>query len=143
MMSDELTDLERGVIEKLLAGEHPVLELLREQSRTCRLKKRELTGCGFFTELEMDRTVKAAPTVQENLRIGGVKARIAGLEHGAGFVLFVSGGYLDMLEGYSYDEPWPEAITDFELTYVDGSRDVAALQLDCSGTKSTGPPPKK
>jgi hypothetical protein len=137
MMSDELTDLERRVIEKLLAGEHPVLEALREQFRTCRVKKRELTGCGFFTELEMSRSVKAAPTGQQNLRIGDVAARIAGLEHGAGFVLFVSGGYLDMLEGYSYDESWPESITDFELAYVDGSRDVAALQLDSCGTKST------
>lgn len=130
MIVDELTDLERNVLEKLLAGAHPVLQALRQQLWGCRVRSRELTGYGFFTELQIDRTVPTAPTSVERLRIGDVNAKIAGLEHGAGFVLFVNGGYLDMLEGYSYDEPWPEAISDFELSYAGGARDLRSLQLD-------------
>lgn len=130
MMSHDLTDLERSVIDKLLAGEHPVLEALRGQLRSCRVRSRELTGCGFFTELQVDRGLRVAPTSAEKLRIGDVNAKIGGLEHGAGFVLFVKDGYLDMLEGYSYEEPWPESIDEFELSYTGESRDVESLQLD-------------
>lgn len=130
MTAHDLTDLERGVLDKLLAGEHPVLEALRRQLGSCRVKSRELTGSGFFTELQVDRTLPGAPTRAENLRIGDVNAKIAGLKHGAGFVLFVNAGYLDMLEGFSYDEPWPESAGEFEVRYTGGSRDVRSLQLD-------------
>lgn len=128
-MGTELTEFERAVLDKLLDGDHAVLKALREQLRTCSVRKREMTGCGFFTELEVDRTLAAAPTNVEKLRIGDAEARITGLEHGAGFVLFVREGYLDMLEGYSFDEPWPAAITGFTLAYSGGSRDMNALQL--------------
>jgi hypothetical protein len=45
-----------------------------------------------------------------------------GLEHGAGFELLVKDGYLRMLEGYSYDEPWPDSIHTFDLYYESGSQ---------------------
>lgn len=130
MMSYDLTDLERGVLHKLLAGEHPVLEALRGQLGSCRVGRRELTGCGFFTELQVDRTLPAAPTSAQKLRIGDVIATITGLKHGAGFVLFVKAGYMDMLEGYSYDEPWPESVSEFDVGYTGEPRDVRSLQLD-------------
>jgi len=40
-----------------------------------------------------------------------------GLQYGAGFLIFVRDGTLKMLEGYSYSEPWPELIREFELSY--------------------------
>ena len=130
MMPQDLTELERSVLDKLLTGEHPVLEALRRQLCGCRVRKRELTGCGFFTELQVDRALPAAPTIAKKLRIGDVEAKITGLEQGAGFVLFVNNGYLDMLEGYSYDEPWPESVSEFELRYTGESRGVESLHLD-------------
>lgn len=63
-------------------------------------------------------------TEHSNFYVDGVVAEIAGLEHGAGFVVFVRGGHLDTLEGYSYDEPWPEAIHDFQLSYRTEPRNV-------------------
>jgi len=38
--------------------------------------------------------------------IGDVHAELAGLSHGAGFVLFIKDGRLDCLEGLTYDEAW-------------------------------------
>ena len=64
------------------------------------------------------------------MRIGDVYAEIPGLEHGAGFVLYIKDGYLDMLEGYSYDEPWPSSVEGFALHYSSGERDVRSLRLD-------------
>jgi hypothetical protein len=133
MTDDGLTALERAVLNALLAGEHPSLEALRAQLRTGCVRKRELTGCGFLTELEVDRRLAPARVLPE-LRLGDVDARIAGLEHGAGFVLLVKEGYLDVLEGYSYDEPWPALADEFSLSYEGGSRDLAALHLD-AGSK--------
>ena len=133
-MNDELTSLEERLMKLLLAGDDPVLAMLRCQLRSSRVESRELTGCGFFTYVAVDRSAAEAVAGHPSLRFGDVDAVISGLEHGAGFVLFVEGGYLDNLEGYSYDEPWPaNDITDFELRYTGGVRDLAALGLDPSG----------
>lgn len=72
----------------------------------------------------------SAPVSKRELRIKDVDAEIEGLKHGAGFILLVSEGYLDQLEGYSYDEPWPKQIGQFEVRYqTGGERDLAALDL--------------
>ncbi len=39
------------------------------------------------------------------------------MKYGAGFLVFIDNGYFDMLEGYAYDEPWPDQITGFTLSY--------------------------
>jgi hypothetical protein len=51
-----------------------------------------------------------------------VNATIDGLAHGAGFVLFVRGGRIETLEGFSYDEPWPPRVERFLLAYVQEPR---------------------
>lgn len=135
MTSDELTTFEAGLMEMLLAGDNPVLQTLRCQLRGSRVKSRELTGCGFFTYFGVDRSAAMAVSGHPSLRISDVDAVIPGLEHGAGFVLFVEDGYLDNLEGYSYDELWPtEDITAFKLRYTGGVRDLGTLGIDPSGT---------
>ena len=45
-----------------------------------------------------------------------VSARIDGMEHGAGFVLWVEDGVLETLEGFSYVEPWPDLSARYELS---------------------------
>jgi hypothetical protein len=112
-----MTDLERAVLTKFLDGDHPVLELLRRQLETCKAGTREFTGAGFFTNLIVDESL--ARPVECNLRLGDVGAhQVVGLQHGAGFVLYVDKGMLNMLEGYNYGEPWPEQISGFKLHYI-------------------------
>jgi len=125
MTSQSLTYFEKSVLDKLLAGDDPVLEALRGQMRSCRVVGRTFTGCGFFTDLQVEPSVPAAEVPGGTLRIGDVSAKIKGLLHGAGFVLFVENGYLAFLEGYSYDEPWPEVVDTFELHYDGTLRDVS------------------
>jgi hypothetical protein len=117
MSNDErlLNAFERAVLEKLLDGNHPVLAALRTQLDSCEVSSREFTGVGFFTNLKPDRSVGPAPTSRPRIHITGVDAKMSGLKHGAGFVLFVMDGYLDFLEGFSYDEPWPPVISKFSL----------------------------
>lgn len=52
-----------------------------------------------------------------DFELGDVDARIDGLEYGAGFLLFVRNGYMTMLEGYSYEKPWPTDLPTFKLAY--------------------------
>src|SRR5580693_5685487 len=109
-----LNSLEKAVLNELLAGEHSVLVTLREQLKVLSVLERTMTGSGFFTRFFLPLPVPSLPLRFEKLRFGDVKAKMPELEYGAGFLLFLEKGYLDMLEGFSYEEPWPENIKSFE-----------------------------
>ena len=115
-MNCEMTTFEREVMTMLLSGEDTVLCTLRQQLSVSQVKGRELTGTGFFTTFLVP---KEAPRVsgQGDFHLGNVIAKVDGLENGAGFVLFVKNGAIDFLEGYSYDEAWPNEIKRFKLAH--------------------------
>ena len=94
------------------------------------MANRRLTGVGFFTTLSVPP--QAAPlTDRKSIRFGDVTAQINGLEHGAGFVLFVDDCVINFLEGFSYGEPWPDNTDDFQLSYMGKpARDLAYLQKE-------------
>ena|SRR5438094_1179595 len=118
----DLTQLEQAVLEKFLDGDHDVLSVLRRQLQGIRATKREFTGVGFYTNLA---TPADSFRVQGNrsFELSDVLANMPGLTVGAGFVLFVRDGLLATLEGYTFsNEPWPAAVTTFELSYRVGSR---------------------
>lgn len=111
----ELSQFEKEILDAILEGDHPVLEVLRQQVRTCRVRKREFTGAGFYTWLTVPPD---APQTSPSgtFTLSGAHAELAGLDHGAGFVLFVTNGILDNLEGFSYDEPWPETMGTYTIS---------------------------
>jgi hypothetical protein len=109
MDAQGLTSLEHDVIEALLKADHPVFDSLRLQFARCRAVSREYTGVGFFTTLAVPASV--SPAGVDGLALSDVHAELVGLEHGAGFVLWVEQGLLNQLEGFTYDgQPWPEAV---------------------------------
>ena len=131
-----LTSLERAVFEKLLAGDSPILATLRRQVESAVVAKREMTGVGFFTTVSvLDPSIRLPD--HRSLTIGDVFAEIDGLKNGAGFVLFVKDGGIHMLEGFSYDEPWPKEVGKFHVAYSTGEqRDPKEIeQLESSGPK--------
>jgi hypothetical protein len=86
-----LNEFEQAVLEKMLAGEHPVLATLREQSERGRVANRQHSGVGFFCEFELGSD---APALRGNFHIGDVCADLEGLAHGVGLVLFIRDGRL-------------------------------------------------
>ena len=118
-----LNKFENAVLAKLLAGDHPLLADLRSQAERVRLASREYTGAGLYCTFEAPPDM---PLLAQHLdfHFGDVDAKIDGLKYGAGFVVFIRGGRLDTLEGYCYDEPWPEVIDDFELSYQSEPRNL-------------------
>lgn len=123
-----LNDLERAVLDKLLVGDEPSFACLRAQQQRMRVAKREYSGVGFFTEFTHPPD---APRLQgaKGIRFGDVLADIRGLEHGAGFLLFIDDGLITMLEGYTNsNEPWPTDVEAFELRYWGPNRDLSAFR---------------
>lgn len=120
--------LEDQVLKMLLEGDDPTLDVLRTQLANARRQPRELSGVGFFRHFEL---TAPSPTLPNSASIwfGDVSADIEGLQHGAGFVLFVDKGMISMLEGYTYGEEWPTQIARFSVQYLTGdTRDLTSLR---------------
>ena len=98
----------------LLAGDGPTLEQLRRQLEVATVSSREHSGVGFFTNFEVPAELRLS---FNTLHLEGVEATIAGLQYGAGFVVFISDGVIDCLEGFTYGEDWPAEVTEFTLRY--------------------------
>lgn len=114
-----LNPLEVAVLQALFAGDHPALEILRNQARNSKVQERTLTGAGFFSHLELVAPCPRLPS-RPSLRIGDVLAEVPGLEAGMGFLVYIDDGLLTALEGYTFEEPWPENLDRFSLSYVGG-----------------------
>ena len=63
---------------------------------------RENSGTGFFTELSVDSSL-AAPLGSQG-PLGHLATDLSELDHGMGFVVFLTTGYVSLIEGYSYEE---------------------------------------
>ncbi len=135
MYGDPLTPLERDVIATLLRHSHPVMDALRAQSAVCRIKSRQRTGVGFDTDIIVPQAL--AVTGLDPITLTDVHAEIEGLEHGAGFALWIRDGMLDSLEGFTYDGKWPDEVghyvvrvpaSDFQLGTTDLQRLGRAMQ---------------
>jgi|SRR6266850_3312926 len=118
-MHSSLNSLENTVLEMLLAGDNDRLTLLREQLKRAQVSSRKMTGVGFYTEFAVPPAIPRVPG-RPTFRLGDVSGTAANVRNGLGFVLFVSDGALSMLEGYTYDELWPDEVRDLILEYSGG-----------------------
>ncbi len=123
----ELTALERAVLEKLFAGDHRSFPVFRAQVERVRVLERTLSGVGFFSDLMVPEEVPAASLAKDPLWFGDVVADVEGSSRGAGFVVRIANGRLEMLEGFTFDEPWPPESVRFELRYEPFPRQLSAL----------------
>lgn len=122
----KLTTLESKVLGMLLAGEEPELAMLRAQADSAEAADRRLSGAGFYTKFVHPAESLRLPG-RPTFHLGDVDADSPQLAHGAGFVLFVKGGVIDVLEGYTYDDPWPTDEASIRLSYEGGVRNRGAI----------------
>lgn len=109
-----LTPLEQAVMDMILAKVGEPFDTIRQQLAHATVAERRFTGAGFYT----DFVISSDAPVRRDLAdatIGDVGAEFAGLQHGAGFLLFIRGGVVSMLEGYTYEESWPTSTDAFTL----------------------------
>jgi hypothetical protein len=128
IMEDNKNKLEHDVLHMLLSGGDPILSIIRRQLDNAVPIRTELSGMGFFTYFEVSERAPRIPG-SPSFSFGDVIGEIEGLERGVGFHLFIDKGVMTMLEGYTYDEPWPHKVGNFELKYISGNaRDLSALK---------------
>ena len=123
-----LTPLEDKVIRMLLDGDDEALAVLRQQIDHAEVSFRRMTGVGFYTNCVV--FPEAARVVgHPSFKLGDVSGTATNVRHGLGFLLYVTDGVLSMLEGYTYDEPWPSEVKGLTLTYTSGeSRNIDELR---------------
>jgi hypothetical protein len=109
-----MLDLVGHLMSLLLAGDDPASAALREQYARDKIVSVELTGVGFFVEFGVSSD---APRAEPKELTGGhVNIQVEGVMHGAGCLLFVRDGVIVRLEGYTYDDKWPERPVVVSLT---------------------------
>ena len=99
-----MDEFERVVMAGLLAADAPCAAALRAQYARAVVARREFSGAGFFTHFAVPADVRHV--TPPDLHLGG-DLELEGMGEPVGVVLFVRGGVLDMLEGFTYTEPWP------------------------------------
>lgn len=120
-MTKKLTDMEIDVINQILEGDSVDLRYLRKQIEIATVKGRSFTGCGFYTYFTVPESAPPIPH-KPDFHVGNIIISMNELCHGAGFVLYVKGGVLDCLEAYSFNEPWPEKISGYNLRKITKKR---------------------
>jgi hypothetical protein len=109
--------LEKRVLDMLLDKTGEPIDTIRQQLSHSTVAERRFTGVGFFTDIMISSDVSVRRDLAD-MTLGEVGAECPGLQHGAGFLLFIRGGVVCMLEGYTYDEPWPTSTDEFILRKV-------------------------
>lgn len=101
-LGPDLTPLERAVFRAVCEMHTADRDALEAQLSTATVRSRENTGAGFYTSFDVQRDYVVSIGGEGLKR--GPQARIDGFQHGMGFILWLKQGYLDCLEGYSYDD---------------------------------------
>lgn len=85
--------------------------------RVARLKSRDHTGVGLFVHLDYPNQVHpVVKAVFDSYPLPGPEISGSALPNDAGSVLFVTDGIPDVLEIFTYGDPFPEELVDFELS---------------------------
>jgi hypothetical protein len=117
-----LSPLESDVLQAIMDAHPDQADLILTQLDHATIASRRRTGVGFFLNFAV-----SPPTLFEpaNFELNDVYGDLEGLEHGAGFLLFIRKGKLDFLEGHTFgDEDWPAAIGDYEIAIRSPTRGV-------------------
>lgn len=106
----QFTDLEVAALLAVFLETPELAPALQQQLEVSVVTKRENSGGGFFTTIAV---ADDAPAVNGPSVLGyATQARVDGLEHGFGFILFIRDGRLHMLEGFAWA---PESTHDLDL----------------------------
>ncbi|MFC4455291.1 hypothetical protein [Deinococcus sonorensis] len=110
-----MNDLERQVVQLVLALEAVDDPELGAQLKHLEVVSRRYTGVGAYTDFASGQIERAHP-YPSGLRLGGsVIGYVGSQEQEAGFVLYVDDGMVRTLESFVYEGTWPE---DAEQTFV-------------------------
>jgi hypothetical protein len=102
LQNSALTSLEIAVLDFICKTIHEDGLALRGQLATASIRSRENTGHGFYTHFEVDHAIAGIGGHKSRDMRDGPLAKVDGIEHGMGFILWLHDGYANHLEGYSF-----------------------------------------
>ena len=82
---------------------------LQAQFEHAVVQKRAFSKYGFSTDYAVTTTEETLGD-DVNLQLGKRQWNINGLQHGSDYILWIKNGFITCLEGFSYNEPWPNEI---------------------------------
>ena len=100
------------------------------------MKSREPTGVGFFTEFTLAPDATPLPSSLRSVKIDDVMATVGDSKIDVGFILFIKEGLIQMLEGYTFEDSWPEKLDGMSLYYSDPERKGLFAFLDATNSSS-------
>lgn len=125
-----LTDLEKSLLDALLAGDHPALAVLRAQFAAATATHREMSGVGFFTHFEVPPSVSRLDT--KHWVLSDIYLELPALTHGADIMLFIINGAISMLEGVTLgSDDWPADELGFSIGYFRRHRPIHPAGWEC------------
>ncbi len=123
-----MTDIERKVLEKILAGDDAALETLRSQARVATIVSREKADTAIYSNFSVP---EHAPRLSKdiNFNIGDIFGEADGLHYGFGALLNVMGGAINTLEIYSIEGDIPDPMNVISLRYANSiERDMEEVR---------------
>lgn len=111
-------EFEKEVMSKLLNDDSKLLLNLMEQYRHANIVSREFTGKGFFTKFYVDENLCK---YSSNGKVDDVMAVFPDSEVYY-FILYVTNGKIDTLEGFSTLDEWKDNYKDVEIKYCFDAR---------------------
>jgi hypothetical protein len=103
-----LNELEKALIKNFLMHSGNFIEDDATFFSTISIKSREYTGVGFFTKFHQTEKLKINHE-QKSSRLGNLGAKLNNAID-TGYLFYIENGYLELIEGYTYDSDWPNEI---------------------------------
>ena len=127
-IKSDIKILENEVMRMLLSGEHPMLNILKNQWENSKIEKVDLSGAGFFIKYQVLDNLLIIPN-HVDFSFGDVYVDLIGLDDVIGFVLFIKDGRIDTLEGYTTGDIWPDKINIKRIYYLNNKRELEKLPI--------------
>ena len=102
-------EFEKIIITDIIEQYPEYKQKLQSQLERIIVQKRELSTYGFSTYYDVV-AVEETLGDDKNLQLGKRQWNINGLQRGSDYILWIKNGLISSLEGFSYEEPWPNEI---------------------------------
>ena len=108
-----LNELEKALIKNFLMQSGNFIEDDATFFSTISIKSREYTGVGFFTKFHQTEKLKINYE-QKSYKCGDLGAKLNN-SIDTGYLFYIENGYLELIEGYTYDSDWPKDIHSIDI----------------------------
>lgn len=102
-------EFEKIIITDIIEQYPEYKQKLQAQFEKITVQKREFSTYGFSTHYAVTVAEETLGN-DKNLQLGKCQWNINGLNYGSDYILWIKNGLISCLEGFSYNEPWPNEI---------------------------------